>query len=111
MPSLPNTGEAILELRKLEDYCLDSTHPRGRHKARVFRQALGLERGDAHWLREALLAAVHDIDAAALMSDVMGVRWRVDVPLTRHGRSAVVRTIWIMRTDEGFPRFVTCWVL
>jgi hypothetical protein len=72
MPRLPNSDEAILELRKLEDYCLDPAHPRGRHKARVFRQALGLERRDAQWLREALRAAARDVDATALTSDAMG---------------------------------------
>jgi hypothetical protein len=24
-----------IDIRKLEDYCLDPSHPRGRHKARV----------------------------------------------------------------------------
>jgi hypothetical protein len=33
------------------------------------------------------------------------------VAVRRHDLSAVVRTIWIVRTGEDFPRFVTCWVL
>jgi hypothetical protein len=47
MPVLPNAASAIFDIRKLEDYCLDPSHPRGRHKARVFRDALGLSRQDA----------------------------------------------------------------
>jgi len=39
---LPHGNEAILDIRKIEDYCLSSSHPRGRHKARVFREALDL---------------------------------------------------------------------
>jgi hypothetical protein len=54
---LPNSDEAILDIRKIEDYCLNLSHPRGRHKARVFGEALGLERGDAAWLRGVLLEA------------------------------------------------------
>jgi hypothetical protein len=111
MPRLPHSDLAILELRKLEDYCLDPTHPRGRHKARVFRQALGLERSDAKWLRDLLLASARDAEAVALATDPMGVRWRADLVVTRHGRSAVVSTIWIVRAQESVPRFVTCWVL
>jgi hypothetical protein len=48
---LPHGYRAILDVRKLADYCLSSPHPRGRHKARVFREALGLERTEARWLR------------------------------------------------------------
>jgi hypothetical protein len=33
------------------------------------------------------------------------------VTIRRQGKSAVVRTIWIVRTGESMPRFVTCWVL
>jgi uncharacterized protein DUF6883 len=44
---LPYSDEAILDVRKIEDYCLSPSHPRGRHKARVFREALGLQQSDA----------------------------------------------------------------
>jgi hypothetical protein len=47
---LPRGEEAILDIRKIEDYCLNPLHPRGRHKARVFREALNLQRDDAVWL-------------------------------------------------------------
>jgi hypothetical protein len=48
---LPNPDQAVLDTRKMEDYCLNPLHPRGRHKARVFREALHLQRSDAAWLR------------------------------------------------------------
>jgi hypothetical protein len=47
MNFLPNNDRAILDIRKIEDYCLNPAHPRGRHKAQVFRRALGIERADA----------------------------------------------------------------
>jgi len=40
---LPHGKEAILDIRKIEPYCLNPLHPRGRHKARVFRDALDLQ--------------------------------------------------------------------
>jgi hypothetical protein len=40
---------------KLRDYCLSDQHPRGRHKARVFRARLGLTSHDVNLLRRALL--------------------------------------------------------
>jgi hypothetical protein len=72
MPLLPNSEQAILDVRKLEDYCLDATHPRGRHKARVFREALGIGRSDATWLRTVLLQAIHENDATELPADQLG---------------------------------------
>jgi uncharacterized protein DUF6883 len=57
MAKLPNPENAIVEVRKLRDYCLNPDHPRGRHKARVFASALGLTADDAEEVREALLSA------------------------------------------------------
>jgi hypothetical protein len=111
MAPLPHSEQAILDLRKLDDYCLDPTHPRGRHKARVFREALGIGRGEAGWLRSLLLQAVRERNATELREDHFGQRWGVDAPITRHERTVVVRTVWIVRTGERAPRFVTCWVL
>ena len=108
---LPHRAEAILDIRKLEDYCLDPSHPRGRHTARVFREVLGLRRGDAAWLRDALLQAAHSNEASEVQADDWGAYWRLDAPVARQGQSAVVRTIWIIRVGETTPRFVSYWVL
>jgi hypothetical protein len=111
MARVPNAERAILDIRKLADYCLSPEHPRGRHKARVFRDALGLNRDDAEWLRAALLAGLRRVEAIELLSDNLGNHWRVDVSVARHNKSVVVRTVWIVRKGEQLPRFVTCWVL
>jgi hypothetical protein len=111
MAPVPNADRAILDIRKIEDYCLNPAHPRGRHKARVFRDALGLSRSDAQWLREILLDGLQRGEAFELSSDALGRRWRVDVPAARHDKSVVVRTVWIVRSGEQSPRFVTCWVI
>ena len=108
---LPHSAQAVLDISKLENYCLNPAHLRGRHKAQMFRGALGLERSDAEWLREALLHGAREYDTYELISDAFGTRWRVDIPVERQNRRAVIRTIWITRTGEDFPRFVTCWVL
>ena len=110
MARLPQGGRAILDMRKIEDYCLDPRHLHGRHKARVFLRALALTRADSIWLGQALLEGVRENDATEIATDRFGTQWRVDVPITRHGQHAVVRTVWIVRTGEDVPRFVTCWV-
>jgi hypothetical protein len=111
MPRLPNLELAIVDIEKLADYCLDPSHPRGRHKARVFRDALGLQQNDAVWFRDRLLEGLLSSDAVEIESDQFGTRWRVDIRIARQDKMAVVRTIWIRRTDERTPRLVSCWVL
>lgn len=108
---LPHGDQAILDIRKLADYCLSQSHPRSRHKARVFREALGLQRTDALWLHDALLEAARTGEAVEDGEDAWGMHWRLDSTITRRGKRAVVRTIWIVRIGERVPRFVTCWVL
>lgn len=111
MTRLPNCEFAVLDIRKIEDYCLNPAHPRGRHKARLFHDALGIGRSDAEWLRDALLQAARENEATEFANDGFGRRWRIDVPITRQKKTAVVRTFWIVRDGEVSPRFVTCWVL
>lgn len=53
--TLPNAGRAVVDIRKLRDYCLNPWHEDGKHKARVFASALGLGELDAEWLRDQLL--------------------------------------------------------
>ena len=69
---MPNADRAILDIRKIENYCLSPSHPRGRHKARVFREALNLERGNAAWLRETLLEAIRSHEATQTGTDAWG---------------------------------------
>src|SRR5690348_12402836 len=107
---LPNAESAILDIRKLEDYCLNPAHPRGRHKARVFAATIGVSRQDSEWLREVLMTGVKSGDATELLAGPSGTRWRVDIPVERHRKRIVVRTIWIVRSYERVPRFITCWV-
>jgi hypothetical protein len=108
---LPHSDEAILDIRKIADYCLNPSHPRGRHKARVFREALDLQHSDAGWLRDVLLEAARSGEAFQIAEDSWGAYWRLDTTVRRQEKAAMVRTIWIVRTGASVPRFVSCWVL
>jgi hypothetical protein len=109
---LPNGDKAIVELAKLTEYCLDPAHPRGRHKARVFASSLGLEQQDAPVLRVALLeAAETSDDAREGPIDGFGRRYALDFAMRGPKGSAVVRSAWIFRHGEDFPRFTSCYVL
>lgn len=108
---LPNGERAIVDVEKLRDYCLSLEHPRGRHKARVFRRVLGLTRDHAGELREALLRAAGHGDATDAEADRFGHRYLIDFEFRGPNAAARIRSGWIVRTGEHFPRFTTCYVL
>jgi hypothetical protein len=108
---LPGGAAAIVEISKLRGYCLNPRHPRGRHKARVFLSALGLEQGDADFLRTALLDAAREGETVAGESDEYGDRYTVDVNVIHGGRKATVRSAWILLRGESAPRLTSCFVL
>ena len=107
---LPNPERAVVDIAKLRDYCLNADHPRGRHKARLFVAALGLVADDAAELRDIFLSAIDSLEAIQGMSDAYGKRYTVDIPINRSGRHAMVRTAWIVKTGEDFPRLTSCFV-
>ena len=108
---LPNAAGARVDLEKLREYCLNDEHPRGKHKARVFQSALGLVAEDAEWLRERLLEAAQVQECALGKKTSHGQLYVMDFPLTREGKTARLRSVWMVRNDENFPRLVTCYVL
>jgi hypothetical protein len=107
---LPNPERAVVDLEKLEDYCLDPTHEDGKHKARVFSAALGIQQRDAKWLRERLLEAA--FGAAEPLAEIeFGVLYVIDFRLKTESGEATVRSGWIVKIGESFPRLTTCFVL
>ncbi len=108
---LPGAALAIVDIEKLRDYCLSESHPRGKHKARVFESALGLTANDATELREAILSAILTEEAIAGERDEHGQRYFVDFSMKRQIKDAVIHTAWIIRRDEDRPRLTSCYVL
>lgn len=109
---LPNGKSAFVDIEKLRGYCLSGQHPEGRHKARVFLATLGMSAADADKLREILLiaAADHD-DVSETVADEYGRRFTLDVHIVWGSREAVIRSAWIIKSGEEFPRLVSCYVL
>lgn len=108
MARLPNPQDAVVDIRKLHDYCLSPHHPRGRHKARMFASALGLTIEDADELREALLRAALSEVAVAADRDRYGKRYVLDFDMETEAGTAAVRSAWIVRREEEFPRLTSC---
>ena len=108
---LPNAERAEVDPRKLTEYCLSTTHPVGKHKATVFRLALGLTVADVDLLRGWLLQAAAAEEAVAERVDEFGERFRIDFEASTASGQATVRSAWIIRSGEDIPRLTTCYVL
>ena len=108
---LPNGENAIVDFRKLRDYCLNPDSPRGSHKARVFAAALGITAADAENLRATLLDAARTSEVTVGELDLYGQRYTMDVEVTTEVGTASVRSGWILLHGEAAPRLTTCYVL
>jgi hypothetical protein len=103
----------IVEIAKLRDYCLSETHPRGRHKARLFKTRLGLTAKDAPMLRQALLDAAlnRQDDLRPTEADEHGQRYVLDFPMTTPAGTAIVRSAWIVLSGQDVLRLTSSYVL
>lgn len=108
---LPNAVQAVVEIEKLRDYCLSETHPRGKHKARVFAATFGITSEHADELRDLILQGIQNEEAELGEQDEYGQRYVVDVRIRYSGNEAVVRTAWIIRRGDAAPRLTSCYVL
>ena len=112
---LPNAKNAAVDIRKLRDYCLNPNHPEGKHKARVFLGKLGITKKDSEWLRQRILEGVLLFEAVEEEPIEFGRRFVVDLPISiGEGivlSTALVRTAWIIRQGEDFPRLTSCFCL
>jgi hypothetical protein len=104
---LPNAADAAISSAKIREYLLSRKHPIGMHKASFF-EALGYT--EAHWRRlaEDLHRIVTTGDAEPSRHNGHGQLFVVDGELEGpSGRSAWVRTIWIILDGDRTPRLVT----
>jgi len=112
---LPNADRAVVDVAKLRDYSLNPEHPKGKHKARVFLKILGLTQNDSDELRQIILDVILTAEATEEESIGYGRRFVVDFQLSGVGdsgtKTALVRSAWIIRTGEDFPRLTTCFIL
>jgi hypothetical protein len=108
---IPHAERAVVDIRKLRDYCLNPMHDEGQHKARLFATALDMTADDAEDLRTLLLQAVNITDGQLGRRDVYGQRYTVDFLLEWRDKQAMVRSGWIIEHDSDTPRLTTCYPL
>lgn len=111
MPQLPNGDKAFVPVEKFTEYSLNPEHPTGRHKAHVFKVKLGITLEDVDFMVAKVQAMAADHEATEQTPIAYGRRFVIDFELTTEVGSAIVRSSWIVRKDEDFPRLTSCYVL
>jgi hypothetical protein len=106
---IPNADRAIIESAKMHGYLLSRSHPVGRFKAAFF-FALGYS-PDGWGQLEADLRSQHlSRDALREEQTQYGQKYTIRATLVGPaGSSADVVSVWVVRTGEEFPRFVTAY--
>jgi hypothetical protein len=107
---LPNAEKAVIDDRKIKDYCLNPEHPRGKHKAKVFQRSLGITVENSQELINQIRKGIIQKDCLKGDVDDYGQRFTVDVEIVIDSKKAVVRTGWILKKNETRPVFTTCFV-
>jgi len=106
---IPNADRAVIDPAKLHGYLLSRNHPVGRFKAAFF---LTLGYSLEGWRRlEADLRRQHlSQDATREERTRYGQKYVIRATLVGpSGRSAEVVSVWVVRTGEEFPRFLTAY--
>lgn len=108
---IPNAENAVVDIRKLRDYCLNPEHDDGKHKARLFSSILGMTPENAEELRQILLEVIQTHEAQLGRRDGFGQRYTLDFTIEWQNRSATLRSGWIIEHDSEIPRLTTCYPL
>lgn len=99
--SLPNHDQAHVDQRKLTEYLLNENHPDATGKSAFFRGHYG---DDWEQLRDDLL--IHAAGTVASVEETRhGTTYVIEQPLS----GTLVRSVWMIRTGESFPRLVTAY--
>jgi hypothetical protein len=110
---LPRAQLAIADPARFSGYLLSKTHPKGRHKARVFRSVLGFESRHSDDLRTSLLEGVRTTPIAKVEGGFEPGRWKCTIDIEvqgAEGRRAIVRSIWEAAEAPKPPRLLTAYV-
>jgi hypothetical protein len=108
---IPNAENAVVDIRKLRDYCLNLEHDDGKHKARLFSSILGMTADHAEELRQILLEVVKIQEARLGRQDEFGQRYTLDFTIEWQNKSATLRSGWIIEHGSEIPKLTTCYPL
>jgi hypothetical protein len=106
---LPNGDQAIIPIGKLLGYCLNPNHTKGKHKARVFKSALGITVDNVERLVELIQLATVEGEVVQSRTTDFGQEFKLDWMVPDYD-GLQLRTIWIIPYDSTAPQLVSAFI-
>jgi len=103
---IPGAERALISLEKIARYLLNPDHPDGASKARVLAHA-GFDAHRPEELQRALGEHVLSDNACEGRYSPFGTKYEITHPLKGPRGAVLITSIWIIRSDESFPRLIT----
>lgn len=100
---LPNGDRAELG-DKLERYCLNYEHQKGKHKALLFEKRLGITIANKELLELSLKEAAIEGEAELYKVDQYGTHYDLAFELHTNVGESLILSCWIIKLTEDFPR-------
>jgi hypothetical protein len=109
--ALKNCDKANIPIEKLVNYALSPNSIDGKNKAKVFESVLGFTQKNAELLKQQILQNLSKYKAETGSLDKYGQRYAVDMLIKGpNGKTATVRTGWIIDQGSDIPRLTTVFV-
>jgi hypothetical protein len=96
---------------KLITYALNEDHKDGKHKARLFKSKLGITVENKEILVKALIQVAKKNDCIFSQNSQYGQKYVIDFYLITGERTEKIRSAWIIRYEEDYPRLTTVYPL
>lgn len=94
---------------KLDRYSLNTQHSKGKDKAAMFRNRLGITLENKYLLATALLESAVNNEAEIYKSDRYGTQYDVKFFMTTETGSSWVLGCWIICPNEDFPKLTNAY--
>ncbi len=106
---LPNGEQAEIAMEKLINYCLNTEHRRGKHKARRFKSALGITKENADYLHNLIKISARKGIVIEHNTTNFGEEFKVDL-LIPDSNNIILRTIWEVKKNQLNPRLISAFI-
>ncbi len=101
-------NRVVIDPRKLTKYALNPDHPTGRHKARVFKAALGYNQSNYQSLLDQIADKALESEVIPGRVDQFGQRVRVDLEISgMEGQRVIVLCVWMIVSHGDEAHLVT----
>ncbi|MGD1701389.1 DUF6883 domain-containing protein [Dapis sp. BLCC M229] len=105
---LPNKHQADLG-NKIENYCLNPNHQKGKNKATLFQNKLGINLTNADILKNAIKQAAINESVIIRKVNEYGTHYNMKFLLKTDVGESLILVAWIIRKGEDFPRLTNCY--